>query len=535
MPSCRTRHFVWISLAWLAFWLAFFKGSGLADSGYHFVDYHDVIRIHDELISGQRGIADVAAELGRFDAEARRFRPLYYPSRILRTLAFGLDWRPWYFYNAFLAAFTSIGLSSFGLLAGFTLPAAIGLAAFATLGPPSIAWWRLGVSEAESAGLIALALLLFAAAVRQPRHRRLFDALGLLAAILASLTKESMILFLPAVCLIRVWLAWRLRGDSLSAAIYQARSVIALLLAVGLLEITWLLSSVGTQGTGYAGVDTASWQWRGLIDNAAGVFKVGVLAIPLTALMLAVRPSNVNGQPAGAAAWQNIAFLAVIFIVGAGPQLILYAKSGLTSHYYQPLVIVAALFAVGSIEALRGQHIGSYQLLLLATFAVILAKGRWTWFHGTDFTHEGLATQRVFAAVADCVSERRTVLIAGNPRVDYEVAQSLRTYLASQLQLPDTRLVTFGSEGAAFTSSALADRERPLAWMNTDRLGRGVFGGQTLDRLDEQTLEPVQAVVILSAEALRNDVVQALPVAYRHTTTRIVLPRVMDIDVLCRR
>jgi hypothetical protein len=141
-PSANSQAFC--VLACFMFWFLLFYTTGLFSSAFHLIDEHILLEIHADLTGPDAHLGDVVKKWMVMDFNERRFRPLYYISRVLRTELFGLSWPVWSFYSAFLAASTSAALFLFGTLLGFTTFSSLCLAALSTLGRPSIIWWRLG-------------------------------------------------------------------------------------------------------------------------------------------------------------------------------------------------------------------------------------------------------------------------------------------------------------------------------------------------------------------------------------------------------
>src|SRR5690606_38518460 len=142
-----------------------FRVTGLFTSGFHLVDEHVPLEMAADLAAPDATLWRVMQKWLAMDLAEHRFRPLYYPTRVLRTAAFGLSWPAWASGNAVHAAITAAALFLFGRLIGMTVPLSIGLAAWSTFGRPASVWWRLGTPETEGNALLALAWLFLALAV----------------------------------------------------------------------------------------------------------------------------------------------------------------------------------------------------------------------------------------------------------------------------------------------------------------------------------------------------------------------------------
>ena len=335
-------------LACFLFWFLLFYVTGLFSSAFHLIDEHILVEIHADLAGPDAHLGTVVKKWMVMDFNERRFRPLYYISRVLRTELFGLSWPAWSLYNAFLAASTSAALFLFGTLLGFTTFSSLCLAALSTLGRPSTIWWRLGTPETEANFLLALAFLCIARAVTQENTRIRNELAAIVLSLLASLTKEAMILYLPAIAAIRVWLPCWLYGRTLKSALLDAWPFIAVLGFIAAIEFLCLLLTVGTSGTGYAGVDAETFDpgrigfsLKALAPVTAFRILVAAMAIALLARVLYRRANTESHFCATDVGMAGVpdrggSASAVIFQVGLGGSL-------LQSHRHQLRIVVGAV------------------------------------------------------------------------------------------------------------------------------------------------------------------------------------------------
>jgi hypothetical protein len=492
-------------LACFLFWFLLFYATGLFSSAFHLIDEHVLAEIHADLAGPDAEVGAVVRKWVVMDFNERRFRPLYYISRVLRSEFFGLSWPTWSLYNAFLAASTSAALFLFGTLLGFTSFSSLCLAALSTLGRPSTIWWRLGTPETEANFLLALAFLCVARAVTQGNTRIRNELAAIVLSLLASLTKEGMILYLPAIAAIRVWLPCWLYGRTLKAALLDALPFIAALGFIAAIEVLCLLLTVGTSGTGYAGVDAGTFDLgrigfslKALAPVAAFRILAAAMAIALLARVLYRRA---NTEPTFAPL--ILGWLA--FLIGAVPQLLLYSKSGWVDHYFNPIVISCALLLVLSIEYLR--RINRWIYLVFVVFLVLQINQRfkWTRAHAKYYASEGVTLQQMLHSVVACVHDSEPLLLVANPRMHYEEAFSLRTYLAVLWKQERVYLATVGASGSEIFSDTLSSQEQARAYLDPKILEDYYFHGDTLSRLTPVERERLGAIVILSPESLQND------------------------------
>lgn len=509
-------------LAALAFWGLLFWTSGLFSSWFHLVDEHALAQMAADLGMPGSKLTDVIRKWAAMDLAERRFRPLYYPSRVLRAGIFGLSWPAWSSYNAVLAAATGASLFVFGRLIGLTAILSFALAAWSTLGRPSSIWWRLGTPETEGNLLLVLALLCIARAVVKPDTRRRSEFFAFLLAGLASLTKEGMILYLPAIAAFRVWLPCWLRQETFKSALNDARPlVIALGLMAGV-EILALALAVGTAGTGYAGVDAASFGLARLGASFKAADRVLALWIPAAATALALIAAAFSSRrPCCAHATPLIAGW-LVFLIAAVPQILLYAKSGWADHYYNPLVISGALLTMISINGLRSVHRWVYLIFAVLVLLQIHPRFTWTKQQAREYAEDGITLRRLLDAAEDCTHQNEPLLLVANARVHYEEAFSLRAYLTLTRNRHPVYLATVGGAGMQIPSGALAQREEVRSFLNPVTLEDHYFQGKTLARMTPDQRERLTAILILSPESLQPAFLAAAsgwlrPECYRQT------------------
>ncbi|MGY6214099.1 hypothetical protein ACW73L_02965 [Methylolobus aquaticus] len=493
----------WPFVLWALIWGALFWKLDVFLSGFHLIDDHRLIDIHGQLSARDGNVGQVLGEWFRTDLAERRFRPLYYASRVVRVEWLGLYWPAWVAYNLGLATMTSGLLTVFGLLLGFSSISSLTFAALTVFGPPSTVWWRLGTPETEATALAALALCLFAWAARKPGPGRWPDVFGVAAAVLASLTKEGMILFLPALAAMRVWLSCRLLGRSVPAALRDSLPVFAVLGIVASAELTGLLWLVGSRGTGYAGVDAETFRLASILPAALALARIGQLWVPAAASVFAFGvgfwprrhrvPVPVNGLWLG---W-------AVFLIGAIPQVLLYAKSGWADHYWNPILMLAAFIAVLAVESLRPAYVLLYVVGIALLIQPLNGRLRWTREHLAEYGRDGAALGELLAAARHCAGIQRPVILVANPRAHYEEAISLRTHLRRDPETGLVYLASIGGDNADIPSTAFAAQERKRAFLDPAVLGGHYFQGLTLGRLTAEQRHAVGAVVLLEPQESR--------------------------------
>jgi hypothetical protein len=109
-------------------------------------------------------------------------------------------------------------------------------------------------------------------------------------------------------------------------------------------------------------------------------------------------------------------------------------------------------------------------------------------------------------SAVDCThDDNEPILLVANPRMHYEEAFSLRTYLKELWKRERVYLVTVGASGSEIFSDALSSQEQTRAYLDPKILEDYYFHGDTLSRLTPVERERLGAIVILSPENLQND------------------------------
>jgi hypothetical protein len=225
----------------------------------------------------------------------------------------------------------------------------------------------------------------------------------------------------------------------------------------------------------------------------------------------------------------------LVFLIGALPQVLLYSKSGWVDHYFNPIAISCALLLVLSLEYLR--RINRWIYLVFAVFLVLQINQRfkWTRNHAKHYASEGVALQQMLRSAVKCVHDDEPILLVANPRMHYEEAFSLRTYLAVLWKQDRIYLSTVGASGSQIFSNALSSQEQTRAYLDPKILEDYYFRGDTLSRLNPVERERLGAIVILSPDSLQNDFLAGAsdwlrPGRYRSTDFN---PHAIQMRLLC--
>lgn len=288
-------------------------------------ELQDDHRIVAPLVKPHSGALSMyAAELRSDMEKVGRFRPVNQLFDVIGPVVFGPRPLLWHVVSLLLALSVAALLFHVGKTA-FASPAAGAVLALVTLlapdpGPTST-WYRLGPKEAWGMLFLSAALALIVAR----RH----EVLTFVLVALAAYSKESFLLLVPAVVLLR---GLRRRSTLAYAALF-AIGMIALLVAVK----TAGAQSYGGQSLGM----TPAGLLRVLVED---VRRAPALAVWFAPFLLALRYQ----RPAAASV--------LLFLAWAGPQYALYAtRGGFWDHYWLPCVVAFAAANAWGMSVLRGR------------------------------------------------------------------------------------------------------------------------------------------------------------------------------------
>jgi len=245
-------------LFFLGFWFGLLSYTGTLTSGFHFMDDHEIVRLEKELAFTSLG-REMGVFINHLVAPKMRFRPFYVLQRRLGIALLGADFTAWSVYFCLIAVITSFLLFRFLRHIGFS-PLEGVLFVFLTLvGPQAEIYWRLGTGETHGMLFLAAALFFLIKSFPDRRHNTIsrftsivYEILFLFFSLMATWSKESFILVLPALAALFIWFTYYGGGKS---RVLRKLWIPALLLILCVVELLHLLNTVGTGGTHYAGYD----------------------------------------------------------------------------------------------------------------------------------------------------------------------------------------------------------------------------------------------------------------------------------------
>lgn len=480
----------------LAIWIVLFIASGLLFSGFHFIDDHEIVVMNSDLQT--MSLPDVLHKWLLVDYNIPRFRPVYYIHRVLQTKLFGLNWIAWFAYACLQSSITTVCLFIFARSLQFSKLESALLAGLIVFGQQSVAWFRLGPAETTAMPFLAVALACAAIDFRDKRSNSLRNFLLCLSTLFASLCKESFILFIPAICLIRVWSICRNNLNISFKQILYHRDIFPcyFLLAIFGLEVLYIKFVIGTGGTGYAGVDASNFNFTKIVSTFSVLAQQGNLLFALIFLSLFCLLGGLRKVINRTTKLEidRSLLVGLVFILIIFPQVLLYTKSGFSGHYLLPALMGCALLNIQILALYRQNRLEWLQWLLVIILSAILFQNiQLTWTSFNNFALEGQEIRALFQNIETYTQAKTSILIVANPRIHYEFSYSLKQYLNYVSRRENLVLSTYGLEGTDFK----ANIPEEAAWSFLDpKAVKQMYGERSLDAIYNKS--NIGAIIVFS-------------------------------------
>ncbi len=444
-PNFLNKNINWVVFILIfVFWFLIFITSGSIFSGYHFTDDHEITEIHYNLSVQRINIFEVFIQWIQKDLNSGRLRPFYYIHRIIETNIFGLNFGLWSIYTGLLGVFTTFWLFIFGRLIDFGTKEALLFSLLTTLGAQSAIWWQLGPAETIGSFLLSMALV-FTVLSEQEDYKVLSEISLIALVLMMSLSKESFILIIPAIVFIKICISYNFKKISWQQAIIHNFLLITFLGLIFFSEIYILIFFIGlTPDIGYAGVNKLSIST--IISAAKDLNEAGdgwIISFSLFAiLLLKIR------RPFPAILLPNLKlgfFYLSLFLVVAIPQILLYAKSGISHRYILPGIIGYSFLLIALYSLLNQNYKLVTKLILVLILISLGSKLTLAWEEAYTFALEGKSTNALLETIEKNTTTNDPIVIVTNPTIYYEWSFSIKKYLDYVSQRHNLYLDTYGN------------------------------------------------------------------------------------------
>jgi hypothetical protein len=424
-----------ILLLFCVLWFGVFQLTGILTSGFHLTDDHEIVLFND-LLKNQ-SVFSLIEEQVKIDL-ATRFRPTYYAHRILVTSLIGTNQIAWAIYYCFLGVFTSFFLYLALRKVGFTLLESLLFPLFAFLGEQTAVWWRLGTAETLGMLFASLAMY-FASSSYNQKNTWVAAVLFLCFAILASLSKESFILFLPALLFWKIWVE---RQKNWQKAIKTNLLFVLFLGIVALIEIYFIQSQTNAQNTIFSVSNAEDDSFRNrillyMLNKVLTFNQLHILFIVFVGILaFAISDDFKNAKHRLTLVLKDFFPILIFVLLILIPQFVLYSRTDLYERYLIPTTISLGFFAVTLIQLIRKQDFIKKYLkvafCLLGLAGLYLPLGK-VYFKGKDFAVEGANTQSFLQFIKSVTTEKSGILLLSEPVQFNEWTHSFYRFMQSSL------------------------------------------------------------------------------------------------------
>ncbi len=412
----------------LILWFLIFITSGSLFSGYHFTDDHEIAHINYNLTVEKLGVFKVSSQWIHNDLLSGRFRPFYYIHRILQTRLLGINFPLWSLYTGMLGVFTTFFLFMFGRSIYFSIREALLFSFLITLGAQSAVWWQLGPAETIGTFLLAAALVFAALSERATKFKILYEFLCVFLVLIMSLSKESFILVIPAIALIKIWLPHHLKTLSWHESLKKNSVFISILCCFFLAELLLVKFYIGpTPEIGYAGVD--GFNIPSIIKATQNLSQAGywwIILASFIGIRLTIKPPYSQSLPQ---ILNVLSFPITLLFLVAVPQILLYAKSGIVQRYILPGILGYAFLIITLYNYLNKNYQVAAKLILFLIVITLSLNLTVAWDAAHTFGLEGKSTNALLRTIEAKTQVNDTILIVSNPHLSYEWSFSIKKYL----------------------------------------------------------------------------------------------------------
>jgi hypothetical protein len=412
----RKDKIVIISL--IIFVFLFLLISGTINSGYHFVDDHEVIKIKNDLKTSS--LISVSEKWVNEDLKSNgRFRPFYYIHRVIETKFFGSDFFLWSLYTGILWCMALIFFYSGMRKQKFAWEESIIFLIIVFIGPQCSVWWRLGPGESLGMVLLALSFYFMSKSIDKKNYH-INNFLFIFFLVLSSLTKESFLIIIPAMVFLKIWNEKILIWTSLKESFYK-NTILVIPLMIFAIELYIVRYHVGIT---YAGLETGFSNIMVSIISTSLHFLKTYLNLIIVASVMLIICGYIKKIPVKIKLLPLIFFLLVLI-----PNIILYSKSALVERYLLPSSLGLGVLVAYVIKGIEKDPVWFKKIVSLFVIISFLPYMVSSFNDALKFSKEGDFTKKILSAISDNYSTGSQVLVIVDPVEYYEKSVSLKTYL----------------------------------------------------------------------------------------------------------
>ncbi len=388
-------------------------------SGFHFVDDHEVIKMKSELKT--LSVGEVSKNWIKTDISSNgRFRPFYYFHRVIEAKVFGSDFLLWAVYTAILCCIAMISFFLGVRNLKFSIPESIVFLLAVFLGPQTAVWWRLGPQESLGMVLLGLAFYYMSNSIGK-KGLNINNLLFIFFLLLSSLTKESFILVIPGMLLLRIWHEKTSLGLTIKEVLN--RNLILLMpLAVAVAELLYIKVHVGTA---YAGTGGGVQETITKVVATSAHFIRSFL--PLFILLIII--IAISYRTSLRSLKKPDFFPFVFFLLIVLPNIVLYSGSGMFERYLLPASIGVGYLVASALRYVEIIPVWFKRTAVILTIVLFLPFLFAAMSDAVEFSKDGRDTNKLLSALGQDKNNGKATLLVADPVVSYEISVSLKTYL----------------------------------------------------------------------------------------------------------
>ena len=259
--------------------------TGQITNGPEIVDDNQIFKLQIEL--SERGFfGTLATELSDRYYNMRRLCPVFGIQKVIQARLFGGSMVAWSIGTGLIGVLTAGLLYWFFRLCHGTVLASLAFALVVIVGGQFVLWWRLLHGEGVGLLVLSAALVVMMFEVRTAKWRYEIAFALLLTA--SALSKESFILAMPAVMMLKVWMTWRERKVSFRAALRASWFSIVCSSVTFLVALATILGVLGKTTFSYAGWTGFDGQkFAGMVLEYSSITSIWLLPLLVFMLMIA--------------------------------------------------------------------------------------------------------------------------------------------------------------------------------------------------------------------------------------------------------
>lgn len=409
--NSKKKEFLFVSVLFTIIIFSVLIFCGTLTSGLHLVDDHEFIRFTTEMKEDGIGVIDLIKQENLRDS-CNRFRPLYYPLRVLETVIFGTNLFGMSVMKGLQVAITCILIYYLIRSLGCNIMYSILSTLLVMVGPQSAIWWKLGTPEMTCTFVFAIVGLFL---VKWRETKAWYWNVGVLAGVFFdSLLKENFVLLVPALMLIYLYFSLedkQITWHNIWGAIKENIVMEIVLGVFALWNLYTITTGPGVEGPAYVGIDfqfSILQYIKIFLNNFRLHLRIGQYGFWIFALLILF--------------WKELKalfmelkwhiLLAVAIIL---PQMVIYAKTGLEERYVIPWIygiVYLFVIALSKSRVMQGRKRTVYQILtgmlIVVNFALVI-------YEASYFAYRGKGIEKMFRVVEENATEDTNILSAFAP------------------------------------------------------------------------------------------------------------------------